>query len=350
VSAALELSVPDATPRFLAALRREPVDRPPVWIMRQAGRYLPEYQATRARAGSFLALCTTPELATEVTLQPIRRFALDAAIVFSDILLPLRGLGVRFDFPDSGGPRLAEPLAVPAAWERLASSFDLEPTECVAAAIRLLRRALPAGTPLIGFCGAPWTLAAYLVEGGGSKEYAAAKGAALAEPEAFARLLDTLADAMAAYLRLQVEAGAQAVQVFDSWAGVLSAGDYAAIAAPPLRRLLAALSDLEVPRVVYAGGTSHLLPVLADLPCEAVGVDWRTDLGHAGAALRDKAVQGNLDPAMLLAPPAAVDTAARRMVAGAPRRGYVANLGHGILPGTPIAAAEAFLAAVRAGA
>ncbi len=333
--------------RFLAALRHEPVDRAPVWIMRQAGRYLPEYRASRTQAGSFLALCTTPELAAEVTLQPIRRFGLDAAIIFSDILLPLRGLGVAFEFPDAGGPRLAEPLPDPASWERLAGSYDLAPTECVAAAIRLARRELPGETPLIGFCGAPWTLAAYLIEGGGSKEYAAAKAIAFAQPAAFGRLLERLADAMADYLRQQVRAGVQVVQVFDSWAGVLSADDYAAFAAPALRRLLAALADLGVPRIVYVGGTSHLLAALASLPCEAVGVDWRTDLGAAAERLPGKAVQGNLDPAALLATPEVVKATARRMLARAPVTGYVANLGHGILPGTSLANVEALLDTVR---
>jgi uroporphyrinogen decarboxylase len=332
--------------RFLAACRREPVDRPPVWIMRQAGRYLPEYQVARARAGSFLALCRTPELAAEVTLQPIRRFGFDAAIIFSDILLPLAPMGVEFSFPDEGGPRLARPLADPADWERLAPPATGAGTEFVAEAIARVRRELPPATPLIGFCGAPWTLASYLVEGGGSRDHAAARAAMAAHPREFHRLLEVLADAMSAYLRQQIATGAQAVQVFDSWAMALSAESYAEFAIPALKRLLQSLEGAGVPRIVYASG-GHLLPLLAGLPCEAVSVDWRVHLSLAGEALVGKAVQGNLDPAVLLAPPEAVRRATQAMLAAAPPRGFIANLGHGILPRTPLEAVTAFVDAIR---
>ncbi len=331
--------------RLHSACRRETVDRPPVWIMRQAGRFLPEYRATRARAGSFLTLCRTPALAAEVTLQPVSRFGLDAAIIFSDILLPLAPMGVEFAFPDEGGPRIERALG-PAEWARLEAPRDGRGTEFVAEAIALVRGRLPAETALIGFCGAPWTLASYLIEGGTSRDHAAVRAAMLSHPDEFRRLLEVLADAMAAYLRQQVAAGAGVVQVFDSWAMALSAPSYGALVVPALARLLRQLDDLAVPRIVYVSG-GHLLPVLAGLPCEVVSLDWRTDLAAAAAVLPGKAVQGNLDPAALLAPPEVVRAATRAMLERVPAIGYVANLGHGILPATPIASAQAFLDVIR---
>jgi uroporphyrinogen decarboxylase len=332
--------------RLVSACRREAVDRPPVWIMRQAGRFLPEYRATRAKAGSFLALCRTPALAAEVTLQPVARFGFDAAIIFSDILLPLAPMGVEFAFPDEGGPRIEHALAGPAEWARLEPPRDGRGTAFVAEAIAIVRDRLPAEVALIGFCGAPWTLASYLIEGGTSRDHAAVRAAMLSHPDEFRRLLDVFADAMAAYLRQQVAAGAEVVQVFDSWAMALSAPSYGDFVVPALTRLLRQLDDLGVPRIVYASG-GHLVPALAGLPCEAVSLDWRADLLDAAATLVGKAVQGNLDPAALLAPPEAVRAATRAMLERVPARGYIANLGHGILPATPIASVEAFLGAVR---
>jgi uroporphyrinogen decarboxylase len=331
--------------RLVSACRRETVDRPPVWLMRQAGRFLPEYRATRARAGSFLALCRTPALAAEVTLQPVTRFGLDAAIIFSDILLPLAPMGVEFAFPDEGGPRIERALG-PAEWARLAPPGDGRGTEFVAEAIALVRGKLPTEVALIGFCGAPWTLASYLIEGGTSRDHAAVRAAMLSHPDAFRGLLDVLADAMAAYLRQQVAAGAGVVQVFDSWAMALSAPSYRDFVVPALIRLLRQLDDLGVPRIVYVSG-GHLVPVLGGLPCEVVSLDWRTDLDAAAAVLPGKAVQGNLDPAALLAPAEAVRAATRAMLERVPASGYVANLGHGILPATPIPSAQAFLDVVR---
>jgi len=332
--------------RLLSACRRETVDRPPVWIMRQAGRFLPEYRATRAKAGSFLALCRTPALAAEVTLQPVTRFGFDAAIIFSDILLPLAPMGVEFAFPDEGGPRIESALAGPAEWARLEPPYDGSGTSFVAEAIALVRAKLPADVALIGFCGAPWTLASYLIEGGTSRDHAAVRAAMLSHPDEFRALLDVLADAMAAYLRQQVAAGAGVVQIFDSWAMALSAPSYDAFVVQALTRLLRRLDDLGVPRIVYVSG-GHLVPVLAGLPCEVVSLDWRTDLAAAAADLPGKAVQGNLDPAALLAPPEVVRAATRAMLERVPASGYVANLGHGILPATPLASVEAFLGVVR---
>ena len=333
--------------RFLAACRREPVDRPPVWVMRQAGCYLPEYRETRARAGSFLGLCRDPELACEVTLQPIRRYGFDAAIIFSDILLPLTALGVDFAFPDEGGPRIQQALASPQDWDRLELQPPTRDDELVSEAIGLVRGALPADVALLGFCGAPWTLASYLVEGGTSRDHAGVKAALLSDPQAFQALLDLLADAMGRYLVTQVRAGADAVQVFDSWAGSLSADLYQRFVVPSLVRLFQHVASTGVPRVLYVGGACHLLTVLRDVPCEVVSIDWRTDLERAAAALPGRVLQGNLDPAVLLSSAQVVRDSAAAMLRQAPSEGYIANLGHGILPPTPPENLAAFVATVR---
>ena len=333
--------------RFVAACRGEPVDRPPVWVMRQAGRYLPEYVRTREKAGSFLALCRNPELAAEVTLQPVRRFAFDAAIIFSDILLPLTSLGVAFDFPEDGGPRLAQPLAAPHQWARLAPRESSPDTDLVCEAVARVRAALSPEVALIAFCGAPWTLASYLVEGSTSRDHARAKAAMLEHPQEFRQLLATLADAMASYLARLVRAGADAVQVFDSWAGTLTADLYDRVALPPLASLMERLQGANVPRILYAGQASHLLATLAAVPCDVISVDWRISLGSAAATLPGRAVQGNLDPAVLLASPATVRRATREMMAHAPADRWIANLGHGIRPETPLASVTAFVETIR---
>ncbi len=333
--------------RFVAACRRQPVDRPPVWVMRQAGRYLPEYQRTRAQAGSFLGLCRNPELACEVTLQPIRRFGFDAAIIFSDILLPLTALGVDFAFPDEGGPRIQRPLTSPADWGSLALQPQTRDNQIVAEAIGMVRAALPEDVALLGFCGAPWTLASYLVEGGTSRDHAGVKAALLTHPQEFRALLELLADAMGRYLVTQVRAGADAVQVFDSWAGSLPADLYQRFVVPSLVRLFQHVAATNVPRILYVGGACHLLPTLRDVPCEVVSIDWRTDLERAAAALPDRALQGNLDPAVLLSTADVVRDTTAAMLRRAPEVGYIANLGHGILPPTPPDNLAAFVAAVR---
>lgn len=332
--------------RFLASCRRQKVDRPPVWIMRQAGRYLPEYRALREKAGSFLALCTNPELAAEATLQPLRRFPLDAAIIFSDILLPLQALGVAFGFSDNGGPRLARAWETPEAWAQLSLPTTWEAMAPVAQAIRLVRQELPQENALIGFCGAPWTLACYLIEGQGSSDWTKVRKAAYRFPSELKALLLTLGQAMGSYLAFQVQAGVQAVQIFDSWAGVLPAEQYQALVVPALERLLQNLEGLGVPRILYLGNGSHLLPAVASLPLEVVSVDWRTDLQEA-ARITGKVVQGNLDPAVLFAPKSEVHRQTKAMLQRAPEVGYIANLGHGIWPDTPVAGVEAFLAAVQ---
>ncbi len=321
------------------------MDRPPVWVMRQAGRYLPEYREVRREAGGFLAMCRNPELAAEVTLQPIRRFSLDAAIIFSDILTPLVPLGFELDFHPA--PVIANPLQDAGDLERVVVPRPWSGTEYLGEALGLVRAALDPSTALIGFCGAPWTLASYLVEGTTSRSFARTKAFALNHPAAFARLLDLLADAMAAYLRDQVAHGAQAVQAFDSWVGVLGAEDARQWALAPARRLLEQLSDLGVPRIYFGHGGAHLLHLMADLPCEVVGLDWRADLAGAARALPGRALQGNLDPAVLLGPVDEVRRRTRAMLEQAPREGYVANLGHGVTPEVPVAAVEAFVHTVQ---
>lgn len=316
--------------------------------MRQAGRYLPEYRELREQAGSFLNMCHKPELAAQATLQPLRRFPLDAAIIFSDILLPLQALGVEVVFPENGGPKSNRPWQSPQEWTTLRPPSSWDILAPVAQALALVRRQLPKSVALIGFCGAPWTLACYLLEGQHRAEWSQAREAAYRHPKEFSQLLFTLATAMGEYLAWQIAAGAEAVQVFDSWAGVLPESVYGDLVAPALQTLFARLEGLGVPRILYLGQGAHLLPAVASLPCEVVSVDWRTNLSDA-AAILGKAVQGNLDPAVLLADPQTVHTLTRKMLLGAPKKGYIANLGHGIWPKTPIGNVEIFLSAVQEG-
>jgi len=331
--------------RFLQACRRREVDRPPVWFMRQAGRYLPEYRKVRHEAGDFLTLCRTPRLAAEVTLQPIRRFGLDAAIVFSDILTPLVPMGVELTFTPA--PHIGNPIRSPEEVDRLRPPEPWSGTEFLDETLERVREALEPKTALIGFCGAPWTLASYLVEGTTSRSFTRVKAFAHTHPEAFDRLTATLADAMAAYLRRQVKHGAQAVQVFDSWIGALDAEDARRWGLAPARRLLEQLADLEIPRLYFPNGGGHLLHDLTDMPCEVLSLDWRVDLGRAARALPGHALQGNLDPGLLMAPPEVVRRRTQIMLESAPPTGYIANLGHGITPEVPIAGVEAFVRTVQ---
>jgi uroporphyrinogen decarboxylase len=331
--------------RFLRACRREPVDRTPAWIMRQAGRYLPEYRELKARHG-FLELCRTPELAVEVSLQPLRRFPLDAAIVFSDIVVPLAALGCEIAF--TPGPRFARPCRTRADVEALEPRPVEEVVPYVGAAVRMLRRELDGRTPVLGFAGAPFTLAAYMAEGGSREGFTAVREMRHRDPDALRMLLDRLAVLTGDYLDLQVRSGAQAVQLFDSWAGLLSRADYREFALPPLRRIVARLRRRGVPVIYFAVAAGHLLEDVAGLGADVVGLCWRTPLDEARRRLGpDVAVQGNLDPCELFAP---ADVLRGRVAdvlsaaGGAP--GHVFNLGHGILPGTPVEAVEVVLETV----
>jgi uroporphyrinogen decarboxylase len=333
--------------RFLRACRRQPVDRTPLWIMRQAGRYLPEYRELRSRV-DFLTLCRTPELAVEASLQPLRRFALDAAIVFSDILIPLEALGCELAFDP--GPRIARPLRTAADIDALEPRPIGEVASYVGEAVALLRRELAGKAPVIGFCGGPFTLAAYLAEGAGKEGFAEVRTLLHRDPAALARLLDKLAALMSDYLNLQIAAGAQAVQIFDSWAGLLSPADFRAFALPAVRRLIHGLARDGVPVIYFAPAAGHLLEDSATSGADVLGLCWRTPISQARARTGGRvALQGNLDPAVLFAGPEAVRARALAVLEDAGERpGHIMNLGHGILPETPIASVEALVEAVAA--
>jgi uroporphyrinogen decarboxylase len=313
--------------------------------MRQAGRYLPEYRKIREKAGDFLTMCHTPEIASEVTLQPIRRFGLDAAIVFSDILTPLVPMGAELTF--NPAPQIANPVRKPSDLGALTTPDPWTGTEYLSKTLANVRNELDDDTALIGFCGAPWTLASYLIEGVTSKSFTRVKSFAHHFPVEFDHLANMLADAMAAYLRTQVEHGAQAVQIFDSWIGALGAEDARRWALAPARRLLDATNDLGVPRIYFANGGGHLLGDIASIPAEVVGLDWRVDLRRAAAALPDHALQGNLDPGVLMAPEDEIRRRTLAMLDSAPRPGHIANLGHGITPDVPVHGMETFVRTVQ---
>jgi uroporphyrinogen decarboxylase len=344
---------------FLRTCRGETTERRPVWMMRQAGRFLPEYRAVRAKV-DFLTLCKTPDLAAEVTLQPVDILGVDVAILFADILLPLEAMGAELVFTAGDGPTFPRPVRTreaaaaltplddDAAYERLGYVYE---------ALRRVRRALDGRVPVIGFGGTPWTLAAYLVEGGGSKQFAHLLGWSWRDPDGLALLLDRLADTSLAYLRGQLAAGAQAIQLFDTWGGILDPERYERLALPPLLKVirgLRAAAPAGTPLIYYLHGGSHLLPALARLPVDVLSVDWRLPLGavrrllaasSAGAEGAPRVLQGNLDPAALLAPIPEIERRVAGLIAEgtAPGYGHVINLGHGILPMTPVENARAFV-------
>ncbi len=322
--------------RFLKACRREPVDCTPVWFMRQAGRYMAEYRALRAKH-SILELCKTPELAAQVTLQPIDRFPLDAAIIFADILLPLEPMGLSLEFAAGEGPVIHNPVRNQADVERL-TVIDGGELDYVAEAISQARRALNGRVPLIGFAGAPFTLASYAIEGGSSRNYLLTKQLMYGEPKAWHQLMDKFARVITGYLRQQIKAGAQAIQLFDSWVGCLSVGDYVEYVMPHVQLIFEGLKREGVPMIHFGTGTSAMLRQMRDAGGDVIGVDWRIHLDEAWATVgHDVAVQGNLDPLTLFAPLHEIE----RRVADILRRaggrpGHIFNLGHGILPTTPI--------------
>ena len=338
---------PDAP--FLAACRGEPTPYPPVWFMRQAGRSLPEYRAVRGE-GTILDAIAKPELAAEITLQPVRRHGVDAAILYSDIVVPAAAIGFGVDVAPGTGPVIERPFRSRADLDRLR---PLEPeldTPYVLETVRILAGEL--AVPLIGFAGAPFTVASYLVEGGPSRRYAATKGLMYGDEALWHALLDRLADLAAASLRSQVEAGAQAVQLFDSWVGTLSPPDYRRYVLPHSAKVLAAVADLGVPRIHFGLDTGELLGLLAEAGADVVGVDWRTPLADARARLpAGTAVQGNLDPVVCLCPWEVVRAKAAEVVAGnGGRPGHIFNLGHGVLPETDPTVLTRLVAAVHEGA
>jgi uroporphyrinogen decarboxylase len=323
-------------PPLLLAARRRPTPFTPVWLMRQAGRYLPEYRALRARH-AFLELAKTPQAAAEVTLQPVQRLGVDAAILFADILLIVEPLGVGLEFAKGEGPVIHRPVRTEADVARLPCVDVASAVGFVFETVRLVKRALPAHVPLIGFAGAPFTVASYLVEGGASRDYLATKRLMHEAPDAWRRLLTILADATVAYLNGQIAAGAQAVQLFDSWVGALAPDDYRELVLPHTRAVIAALTP-GTPVIHFGTGTAGLLPLMREAGGDVIGLDWRVDLDAAWRTLGDDVgVQGNLDPVALLSPPKTFEPAVRAILRRAGRRpGHIFNLGHGVLESTPV--------------
>jgi uroporphyrinogen decarboxylase len=332
---------------FLRACRFEPVERVPVWIMRQAGRYLPEYQAVR-KNHTFLQICKTPEVAAEVSLQPFRVLGVDAIIVFSDILIVAEAMGLALDVPDSG-PVLSNPIRDLAAVRRL-HDFDPErETGFVGDAIRAIGKAAGPDVPIIGFAAAPWTLACYMIEGQTRGDISLAKRMLHNEPEIVRELLHRIARATANYLRSQIAAGASVIQLFDTWAGELSSAEYHAFELPATKLVYELLGHPEVPKILFAKGSGRLLESLAQSGADVLSVDWNTDLSSARRTLgRKVALQGNVDPAILLGDEAGVRQAAQAAVEKTGGLGHILNLGHGILPKTPVANAKAFVEAGQA--
>jgi uroporphyrinogen decarboxylase len=332
-------------PLFLRACRGETTERAPLWLMRQAGRYLPEYRQVRSGV-SFLDLCKSPKLAAEVTLQPIRRFGFDAAILFSDLLVPLEAMGLEVEFTDEG-PRLPHPVRTGADLGRVTPFDPAAKTPFVMETIALANAALD-GTPLIGFAGAPFTVATYAVEGKTSKTFGETKRLFYQSPDDAHRLLALIAEATRDYLLAQIRAGAAAVQLFDSWVGVLSAEDFETFALPPTKALVEALRATGVPVIYFANGAAAILDRVARVGADVYGLDWRLPIDEGRARLGGaRAVQGNLDPAVLLGPPAEIERRAREIVRRGGKRGHVFNLGHGITPDVPIESVTALVAAVR---
>jgi uroporphyrinogen decarboxylase len=341
-----------AESRFLKACRREATDGTPVWFMRQAGRYLPEYRALRRRH-SILDLCHRPELAAEVTLQPIARLGVDAAILFADILLPFEPLGLGLAFAAGEGPQIARPIRSAAQVSALPPVDPVEDLGYVLDAVRLVAPALPPGVPLIGFAGAPFTLASYAIEGGASRTFTTNKRFLHTEPCAWHELLGRLAELVGHYLAAQAAAGARALQLFDSWVGCLGPEDYREYVQPHSRRALELARGTGVPVIHFGTDTAGFLEDFAASGGDVIGVDWRMPLDVAWERIGDgRAIQGNLDPAALLAPPAILEARVRDVLAragGRARPGHIFNLGHGVLPETPVEALEAVVAMVHGG-
>jgi len=341
------LSEPSRSERFLRACRGEPVDRPPVWLMRQAGRYLPEYRAARAGV-TFLGACQDVDRAVEISLQPLRLVGTEAVILFSDIFIPVLGMGVDLDFRP--GPVIAEPVRTLADVEKLDVADPRGTVPYVFEILRRLRTEVEAEqVPLLGFAGAPFTLAAYLVEGKGSKDFGALKRMMYREPAVLHALLERLTEMTVLYLNAQIEAGAQAVQLFDTWAGLLSAADYREWILPVHQTIARRLHRDAAPLILYVNGGAHVLDAMIEAGADVLSLDWRVDFAEASRRIGKRAsVQGNLDPCALAAEPARIAAWVRELQgAGRAARGHVLNLGHGCLPETPVEGVRAFTDAAR---
>ena len=339
--------------RFLRALLRQPVDVTPVWMMRQAGRYLPEYRETRKKAGSFMDLCTNPELACEVTLQPLERFPLDAAILFSDILTVPDAMGLGLYFAEGEGPRFERPLRDEKQIKALGVPDPETELRYVMDAVRTIRRELDGRVPLIGFSGSPWTLATYMVEGRSSKDFSTIKAMMYERPELLDQLLETVAQSVTLYLNAQIEAGAQTVMIFDTWGGALTPSDYRRFSLKPMERIIQSLKrendGRKVPVILFTKNGGQWLEAMADTSADALGLDWTTDLADARRRVGDRvALQGNLDPSVLYASPEAIRAQVGKVLASFGKGdGHVFNLGHGIHPGIDPEHAGAMIEAVH---
>lgn len=333
---------------FLKACRREAVPRPPVWMMRQAGRYLPEYRAVRQKV-DFISLCRTPDLAAEVTLQPIDILGVDAAVIFSDILVVPEAMGIPVTFEERGGPKLARRIATAGDVESLVPPDPASDLSYVGEAIRRVRRSLePRGIPVLGFAGAPFTLAAYMIEGETSRDFTKTRRALHADPVLFRRLLGKIADAVGHFLRFQIESGASAVQIFDTWAGLLGQETFRTFALPAIARAIDAVKGLGAPVILYVNGSAQHIESMAHSGADVISVDWRLSLDEVRRRSGDRVgIQGNLDPAALYAPPDRVRESTAAMLARHPGPGLVANLGHGLFPDTPVEGARAFVDTIR---
>lgn len=334
---------------FLKALARQPVSRTPVWVMRQAGRYLPEYRALRQKAGSFMSLCQNPELACEVTLQPLARFDLDAAILFSDILTIPDALGLGLYFEEGEGPKFQHPLKDKAAVDKLPETYPDEKLKYVSDAASLISHEIKGKVPLIGFSGSPWTLACYMIQGEGSRDFAKAKQCLYQRPEMMHVLLDKLANHISQYLKSQIAAGVNAVMLFDTWGGLLTPECYQAFSLHYMTRIIDSL-DKKVPVILFTKGGGQWLESMADSGTSGLGLDWTVDIGDAFNRVGDKvALQGNLDPSVLLSSPELIQQEVKKIlskVAGRP--GHIFNLGHGITPEVPVENMQALVEAVHA--
>ena len=332
---------------LLRAARGESVERTPVWMMRQAGRYLPEYRAVRANT-DFLTLCKTPELAVEVSMQPYRILGVDAVIMFSDILIPVEAMGQEVRLTEQKGPELPSPIRSRDQVDRLAVPDPIEKTGFVMKIIQTLRRELDGAVPLIGFAGAPWTLAAYMIEGGGSRNYAHVKRMMYSDPLTFHALLDKISDTIILYLNAQIEAGAQVIQLFDSWAGELSPNDYSEFALTYERKIFEAINRNAIPTIMYINGSGIFLEQMATCGAGVLSIDWRVNLSDARARVGPQlTLQGNLDPCVLLSTPEIISERARELITMGGGQRHILNLGHGILPMTPVENARAFVEAAK---
>lgn len=339
--------------RFLKALKRQPVDRTPVWMMRQAGRYLPEYRATRGQAGDFMSLCKNTELACEVTLQPLERYELDAAILFSDILTIPDAMGLGLYFEEGEGPKFRKPVRTEADIEQLQVINTASDLPYVTDAVTMIRRELQGRVPLIGFSGSPWTLATYMIEGQSSRDFARSKTMLYTQPELMHQLLEKLSLSVIDYLNAQIKAGAQVVQIFDTWGGALSHAAYQEFSLAYMTKIVAGLikhaDGRDVPVILFTKGGGHWLEAMADSGCDALGLDWTVDIGMAKARVGDRvALQGNMDPAVLRAAPETIEREVKSILTSfGSGAGHIFNLGHGITPDIDPEHAKVFIEAVN---